>query len=132
MLTVERVAQMIDHSILLPATTDADLVEGIKMCKRYGVGCVVSKAFQIPRTKALLEGTGITLCCPIGFPQGLNRPEVKRHDAEWALGHGVQEPDTANSTVIERTLHLRPGHPSPSAPSPLGEPVDQGLSAGVA
>jgi deoxyribose-phosphate aldolase len=102
MLTIDHVARMIDHSILLPATTDAALVEGVEICKRYGVGCLVPKAFQIPRAKALLEGTSITLCCPIAFPQGLNPPEVKRHEASWALDHGAQELDMVlNITALK-------------------------------
>ncbi len=106
MLTVPEVARMIDHSILLPATTDADLVKGAEMCQRYGVGCLVPKAFQIPRARDLLVGTDITLCCPIAFPQGLNAPEIKRHEAQWALDHGAQELDM----VMNITAHKSGDH----------------------
>lgn len=102
MLTVAEVARMIDHSVLLPAMTDADLVRGVEICRRYGVGCLVPKTFQIPRAKALLQGTSITLCCPIAFPQGLNPPEVKRREAQWALDHGAQELDMVlNITALK-------------------------------
>jgi len=106
MLTVTEVAQMIDHSVLLPTMTDADLVRAVEICQRYGVGCLVPKAFQIPRAKALLEGTSITLCCPIAFPQGLNAPEVKRCEAQWALDHGAQELDMVmNITALKSGDH---------------------------
>jgi deoxyribose-phosphate aldolase len=45
MLTMDDVARMIDHSILLLATTDVDLVQGVEICKRHGVGCLVPKVF---------------------------------------------------------------------------------------
>ncbi|OGO06345.1 MAG: deoxyribose-phosphate aldolase [Chloroflexi bacterium RBG_13_56_8] len=102
MLSVEELAQMIDHSILLPATTDDVLVDGIEMAKKYHVGCVVPKAYQIPKARELLRGTDIRLCCPIGFPQGLNAPEVKRYEAQWALQNGAVELDMViNITALK-------------------------------
>ena len=93
MLTVNQVAQMIDHSILLPSMTDEALVQGVAMAIARGVGCVVPQTFRLPQAKELLAGTGITLCCPISFPQGLNAPEIKRAEAKWALEVGAQELD---------------------------------------
>lgn len=93
MLTVDELAQMIDHSILLPGQSDKDLVEGIAIARKYRVKCVVPKAFQAARAKQLLEGSDVRLCIPIGFPQGLNLPEVKRFEAELALQQGAEELD---------------------------------------
>ncbi len=93
MLSVDELAQMIDHSILLPAQTDKDLAEGIAIAREYRVKCVVPKAFQAVRAKQLLQGSGVRLCIAIGFPQGLNLPEVKRHEAELVLQQGAQELD---------------------------------------
>ncbi len=93
MLSVDELAQMIDHSILLPGQTDADLVEGIAIARKYRVKCVVPKAFQAVRAKQLLEGSDVRLCVAIGFPQGLNLPEVKRYEAELVLQQGAQELD---------------------------------------
>ena len=93
MLSVDELAQMIDHSILLPGQTDTDLVEGIAIARKYRVKCVVPKAFQAARAKQLLEGSDVRLCIAIGFPQGLNLPEVKRHEAELVLQQGAQELD---------------------------------------
>lgn len=101
-LAVKELAQMIDDSILLPSMTDEDLGEGIDMAKRYHVGCVVPKAYQIPKARELLRGTDIRLCCPISFPQGLNAPEVKRYEAEWALQNGAVELDMVmNITALK-------------------------------
>ncbi|HSB82742.1 MAG TPA: deoxyribose-phosphate aldolase [Candidatus Methylomirabilis sp.] len=93
MLTVDDLAQMIDHSILLPGQTEKDLEEGIALARKYRVKCVVPKAYQAARAKELLKGSGVRLCIAIAFPQGLNLPEVKRYEAEHALEQGAQELD---------------------------------------
>ena len=93
MLSVDELAQMIDHSILLPGQTEKDLEEGIVLARKYRVKCVVPKAYQAARAKALLKGSDVRLCIPIAFPQGLNLPEVKRYEAERALEEGAQELD---------------------------------------
>jgi deoxyribose-phosphate aldolase len=93
MLTVAELAQMIDHSILLPGQTDRDLEEGIAVAVKYRVKCVVPKAFQAVQAKKLLEGSGVRLCMAVGFPQGLNLPEVKRYEAERVLDQGAEELD---------------------------------------
>ncbi|HEX2922792.1 MAG TPA: deoxyribose-phosphate aldolase [Chloroflexota bacterium] len=93
MLTVAELAQMIDHSILLPQQTDKDLVEGIEIARKYRVKCVVPKPFQAARAKELLRGSDVRLCIAIGFPQGVQAPEVKRFEAELALQAGAQELD---------------------------------------
>jgi deoxyribose-phosphate aldolase len=98
MLTVEELAQMIDHSILLPGQTEKDLEEGIEIARKYRVKCVVPKAHQAARAKELLKGSGVRLCIPIGFPQGFNLPEVKRLEAELALQEGAQELDMVVNT----------------------------------
>lgn len=105
MLTVDELAQMIDHSILLPAMTDADLVKGIEIAKQYRVGCVVPKTYQIPRARELLRGSDIRLCAPISFPQGLNPPEIKQQEAEWALKEGAVELD-----MVLNISELKSGH----------------------
>jgi deoxyribose-phosphate aldolase len=92
-LSVDDLAQMIDHSILLPDQSDKDLVEGVAIARKYRVKCVVPKPFQTARAKQLLEGSEVRLCIPVGFPQGLNLPEVKRREAELALQQGAEELD---------------------------------------
>ncbi len=106
MLTVEELAQMIDHSVLLPQQTEKDLEEGVALACAYNVKCIVPKIFQIPRAKELLKGSSVRLCAAIGFPQGLNPPEVKRYEAEWALSHGAVELDMViNISALKSRLH---------------------------
>ena len=105
MLSVRDLAQMIDHSILRPSTTDDDLVKGIAIAKKYDIGCIVPKTYQIPRAKELLRGTDIRLCCPISFPQGLGPSDIKRREAAWALEQGAVELD-----MVLNISELKSGH----------------------
>lgn len=93
MLSVEELAQMIDHSILLPGQTDHDLEEGVAIARKYGVKCIVPKPFQMARTRELLAGSAVRLCGTVGFPQGVNRSEVKQLEARLALDEGAKELD---------------------------------------
>jgi deoxyribose-phosphate aldolase len=97
---------MIDHSILLPKQTDKDLEEGIAIARRYRVKCVVPKAYQAAQARELLKGSDVRLCIAIGFPQGLNLPEVKRYEAERALDQGAQELDMViNISALKSGQH---------------------------
>ncbi|MHB1417312.1 MAG: deoxyribose-phosphate aldolase [Chloroflexota bacterium] len=93
MLTVEEFAQMIDHSVLLPSQTERDFEAGVEIVRKYRTKCMVPKAYQAVRAKDLLQGSGVRLCIAIGFPQGLNLPEVKRFEAETVLKQGAVELD---------------------------------------
>jgi deoxyribose-phosphate aldolase len=105
-LTIEQLAQMIDHSILLPGQTEKDLEEGIALARKYRVKCVVPKAYQAARARELLKGSDVRLCIAIAFPQGLNLPEVKRYEAEHALEQGAQELDMViNISALKSGQH---------------------------
>jgi deoxyribose-phosphate aldolase len=105
-LTVQQVAQVIDHSILHPAVTEQALVQGIAMCRERGVAQIVPKAYQIPQARALLGDSPIRLICPVGFPQGLNAPAVKQAEARWALENGAVELDMViNITALKSGDH---------------------------
>jgi deoxyribose-phosphate aldolase len=64
---------------------------------------VVPKAYQIPRAKQLLGDSPVRLCAPISFPQGLNAPEIKRAEAEWALREGAVELDVVINVSALKT-----------------------------
>jgi deoxyribose-phosphate aldolase len=97
---------MIDHSVLLPQQTEKDLEEGVALACHYQVKCFVPKIFQIPRAKELLKGSSVRLCAAIAFPQGLNPPEIKRAEAEWALSHGAVELDMViNISALKSRLY---------------------------
>lgn len=93
MITVRDIAKMIDHSILHPTMTDADLECECATASKYAVASVCVKPYAVRRAAKLLKGTGVKTGCVIGFPHGNSSTEVKVFEAEHACNDGAVEID---------------------------------------
>ncbi|KAL6900596.1 hypothetical protein GGI43DRAFT_405805 [Trichoderma evansii] len=92
-VTLQQLAKMIDHSLLHPTMTDADILEGLAIAKEYGVATACVKPYLIPLSKKELEGSGVLVCPVIGFPHGNSTTEVKVFEADRAAAAGGSEID---------------------------------------
>jgi deoxyribose-phosphate aldolase len=92
-VTLQQVAKMIDHSLLHPTMTDADILEGLRISKKYGVAAACVKPYLIPMAKHELEGTDVLVCPVIGFPHGNSTTLVKVFEADAAAADGGNEID---------------------------------------
>lgn len=86
-------AKMIDHSLLHPTLTDAELEEGCKVAARHGVASVCIKPYAVRRAAQLLHGTGVHVGAVVGFPHGSSSTEVKRLETSVACRDGATEID---------------------------------------
>ena len=93
MTKVKELAKMIDHSILHPTMTDADLVKECAIAKKYDVASVCVKPYMVKQAKELLHGTSVYVGSVIGFPAGNSTIAVKVFEAESACKDGAQEID---------------------------------------
>lgn len=93
MLTVNALAQMIDHSIIDPFHTEKDMIEGIELATKYKTGRFTTQPFRVKAARKRLDGTGILLQTYVGFPHGNDHTEVKLLQAKRALDEGAQELD---------------------------------------
>ncbi len=84
---------MVDHSLLHPTLTDAELDEGCRLAARYRVASVCIKPYAVRRAAELLRGTGVRVGCVVGFPHGSATTEVKRYESEVACRDGAEEID---------------------------------------
>ena len=66
----EDLASMIDHSLLHPTLTDADLQAGCALAARYRVASVCIKPYAVAQAVEWLEGTGVAVGTVVGFPHG--------------------------------------------------------------
>lgn len=89
----DELAGMIDHSLLHPTLTDAELEAGCKLAAEYKVASVCVKPYAVRRSAALLKGTPVLVGCVIGFPHGNSATEVKRYETEVACRDGAVEID---------------------------------------
>ncbi|KAF2812696.1 deoxyribose-phosphate aldolase [Mytilinidion resinicola] len=92
-VTLFQLAKMIDHSLLHPTMTDADILAGIAIAKQYNTATVCIKPYLMPLAKKELEGTDVKICPVIGFPHGNSTTEVKVFEARAAAAAGGQEID---------------------------------------
>jgi len=93
MSKVSALAKMIDHSILHPTMTDADLERECKVAIKYDTASVCVKPYQVKSTVKLLEGTDVLVGCVIGFPSGNSSIETKIFEATEAAKNGAVEID---------------------------------------
>lgn len=92
-VTLRDVAKMIDHSLLHPTMTDADILDGLRIAKKYNTATACIKPYSISLAKRELEGTEVLICPVIGFPHGNSTTEVKVFEADAAAAAGGQEID---------------------------------------
>ncbi len=93
MYTKEQVAQTIDHAVLKPEFTEADLKMHAQMCIKYKVYSMCVKPCDISAAKSLVEGSGVKISCVLSFPHGADATPVKAFQAEQAIAAGVDEID---------------------------------------
>jgi deoxyribose-phosphate aldolase len=91
--TYEDCSKMIDHSLLNPTLTTADLEAGCALAVRYDVASVCILPFYLKRCAELLAGSTVKASTTIGFPHGGHTTEIKVAEARRALADGGQELD---------------------------------------
>ncbi len=93
MYTKEQVAKTIDHAVLRPDQTDADLEKNAKMCIEQGVFSMCVKPCDIKKAAELLKGSGVKVSCVLSFPHGADSTHVKAIQAKQAIEDGTDEID---------------------------------------
>jgi deoxyribose-phosphate aldolase len=87
------VAGMIDHTLLEPDATQAQVVQLCEEAVAYNFCCVFVNQTWGALAASLLRGTSVRVGLPIGFPLGASLTTVKRFEAEEALRIGASELD---------------------------------------
>ena len=91
--TYAELAKMIDHSLLQPSLSDAELKAGCELAKKYDVASVCIKPYAVKDAVAWLAGSDVKVGCVIGFPHGNSATESKRYETELACKDGAVEID---------------------------------------
>jgi deoxyribose-phosphate aldolase len=86
-------AKMIDHSLLSPALTVADLESGCQLALAYDVASVCIMPYYLKRCAEILRGSTVKASTTIGFPHGGHTTAVKTAEAKQAIADGGQELD---------------------------------------
>lgn len=84
---------MLDHSLLNPALTEAELVEGCAVAKEYDAASVCVLPYFLPRVVELLAGSTVIPSTTVGFPHGGHTTATKVAEAKEMLQAGAIELD---------------------------------------
>jgi deoxyribose-phosphate aldolase len=87
------IARMIDHSLLRPELTTADIVAGCAIARRYNVAAVCCASSDVAICRDALAGSDVVVAAVVGFPHGYVPTEVKVAEAARALEDGARELD---------------------------------------
>lgn len=91
--TVNELAKMIDHSLLHPTMSDAEVKAGCELSRDYGVATACVKPYSIRQALDIFAGTDVMACAVIGFPHGNSTMGIKIVEAEAAALAGAKEID---------------------------------------
>lgn len=92
-ITYEQLAKVIDHSLLRPELTEADVVAGCELAARYHTATVCVKPCHVKLAKETLKKSDVIVSTVIGFPHGSNLTNIKVAEAKQALDDGAIELD---------------------------------------
>ena len=92
-ITYEQLAKVIDHSLLRPELTEADVRAGCELAARYHVATVCVKPCYVTLAKEALKDSDVMVSTVIGFPHGSNLTEIKVAEAHKAMDDGARELD---------------------------------------
>lgn len=86
-------ASLIDHTLLKPEATEADIRKLCDEAAQFGFASVCVNPGWVKKASEFLKGTGVPVCTVIGFPLGATLPDVKAYEARRSIFNGAREVD---------------------------------------
>lgn len=86
-------AAMIDHTILAPTASEADVRRLCAEAREHGFASVCANPVWAPVLAQELDGASAVPCVVIGFPFGASATEVKAFETTTAVAAGAAEVD---------------------------------------
>jgi deoxyribose-phosphate aldolase len=91
--TRDAVAKMIDHSLLRPELTPADVEAGLAVAIEYRVASVCVRPADVEAVAGALRGTGVLVGTVVGFPHGSSTTPTKVFETGELISLGAEEID---------------------------------------
>jgi deoxyribose-phosphate aldolase len=89
----KELARYIDHSLLSPTATEAQIRAHCQEAVTYGFYSVCVLPRWLDLCADILHANGVKVCTVAGFPLGANMARVKAFDADLAIASGADEID---------------------------------------
>ena len=92
-ITYQQLTKVIDHSLLRPEFTEADVIAGCELAARYHTATVCVKPCHVKLAKEVLEDSDVLVSTVIGYPHGTNMTTIRVAEAYQAMDDGAVELD---------------------------------------
>jgi deoxyribose-phosphate aldolase len=87
------VAGLIDHTLLKPDATQAEIETLCREAAEYRFATVCINPVWVPLGARMLRGTGVGVCTVVGFPLGATTADVKAYETRRVIFDGAGEVD---------------------------------------
>lgn len=89
----DQLAQYIDHTLLKPEATKADIEKHCLEARQFNFFSVCVNPTYVKLSSDLLRGCPVKVCTVIGFPLGANTPYLKGEETREIIDLGADEVD---------------------------------------
>lgn len=93
MPATQEIARMIDHTLLKPDATSAQIKQICDEAKTHNFASVCINPTHVRACAAMLKDAAPKVCTVIGFPLGASSSVVKSYEADAAIQEGADEID---------------------------------------
>ena len=90
-------ARFIDHTLLKPTATFADIDALCEEGRKYNFWSVCVNSSHVKQAARRLAGSGTAVCSVISFPFGSTRTELKLAEVRTAMADGAREVDMVSN-----------------------------------
>lgn len=90
---LQEISKLIDHALLHPTLTDAELKAGCELALKYDVATVCIKPYHVKQAAEYIKDSDVKACAVIGFPAGNSSITIKVAEARQACKDGATEID---------------------------------------
>ena len=90
---MREIAALIDHTLLKPQATGADIRRLCQEARRYGFATVCVNPYWVALAAAELAGSPVQVAAVAGFPLGANTTAIKVAETEAVIAAGAREVD---------------------------------------
>ena len=89
----EPVAGLIDHTLLKPDASRAEVEQLCREAREFRFATVCVNPTWVGLCASLLQGSTVGVCSVVGFPLGATTPDVKQYETRRAVFDGAREID---------------------------------------
>ncbi|MDJ0389993.1 deoxyribose-phosphate aldolase [Roseomonas sp. E05] len=93
LLSPAELAPLIDHTLLKPEATVAEVLRYCEEARRFRFCSVCVNPVHVARVAEALRGSGVKTCSVVGFPLGATTPGDKAAETANAVRNGADEID---------------------------------------